>query len=138
MGYFTIAEFVKSETAEKKGIDNRLPKELLPNAQALIDNVLDPLRKAYGKPIVVSSGYRCEALNKAVGGSKTSDHMNGRAADIVGTPNTPAENRKLFNLIQELKLPFDQLIWEKGDVVGPDWVHVSYRGEGNRNQVLKL
>ena len=138
MGYFTIAEFVKSEKAEKKGIDNRLPKELLPNAQALIDNVLDPLRKAYGKPIVVSSGYRCEALNKAVGGSKTSDHMNGRAADIVGTPNTPAENRKLFNLIQELKLPFDQLIWEKGDAVGPDWVHVSYRGEGNRNQVMKL
>lgn len=134
MGYFTIAEFVKSETAEKKGIDNRLPKELLPNAQALIDNVLDPLRKAYGKPIVVSSGYRCEALNKAVGGSKTSDHMNGRAADIVGTPNTPAENRKLFNLIQELKLPFDQLIDEKNF----SWVHVSYRGEGNRNQVLKL
>lgn len=134
MGYFTIAEFVKSETAEKKGIDNRLPKELLPNAQALIDNVLDPLRKAYGKPIVVSSGYRCPALNKAVGGSKTSDHMNGRAADIVGTPNTPAENRKLFNLIQELKLPFDQLIDEKNF----SWVHVSYRGEGNRNQVLKL
>ena len=134
MGYFTIAEFVKSETAEKKGIDNRLPKELLPNAQALIDNVLDPLRKAYGKPIVVSSGYRCEALNKAVGGSKTSDHMNGRAADIVGTPNTPAENRKLFNLIQELKLPFDQLI----DGKNFSWVHVSYRGEGNRNQVLKL
>ena len=74
MRYFTIAELIKSETADKKAIDNRLPKELLPNAQALVDNVLDPLREAYGKPITVTSGYRCPALNKAVGGSKTSDH----------------------------------------------------------------
>lgn len=135
MRYFTIAELVKSETADKKAIDNRLPKELLPNAQALVDNVLDPLREAYGKPITVRSGYRCPALNKAVGGSKTSDHMNGCAADIVGTPNTPKENKRLFNLIQELKLPFDQVIDEKNF----SWVHVSHRREeGNRNQVLKL
>lgn len=132
--YFTIAEFVKSETAERKAIDNRLPKELLPNVQALIENILDPLRKAYGKPIIVTSGYRCKTLNRTVGGSETSDHMKGCAADIVGTPNTPSENRKLFNLIQELRLPFDQLIDEKRF----SWVHVSYRSEGNRNQVLKL
>ena len=134
MRYFTIAELIKSETADKKAIDNRLPKELLPNAQALVDNVLDPLREAYGKPITVTSGYRCPALNKAVGGSKTSDHMNGCAADIVGTPNTPKENKRLFNLIQELKLPFDQVIDEENF----SWVHVSHRREGNRNQVLKL
>lgn len=134
MRYFTIAELVKSETADKKAIDNILPKELLPNAQALVDNVLDPLREAYGKPITVTSGYRCPVLNKAVGGSKTSDHMNGCAADIVGTPNTPKENKRLFNLIQELKLPFDQVIDEKNF----SWVHVSHRREGNRNQVLKL
>lgn len=136
--YFTISEFVRSETADKRGIDNRLPKELLPNVQALINNVLDPLREAYGKPIAVTSGYRCEALNKAVGGSKTSDHLIACAVDIVGTPNTRAENRRLFYLIQELGLPFKQLIWEKGNSEGPDWVHVSYREGVNRNQVLAL
>ena len=134
MKYFTIAEFVRSRTADERAIDNRLPKELLPNVQALVDNVLDPLREAYKKPITVSSGYRCPALNKAVKGSATSDHMKGCAADIVGTPNTKAENKKLFYLIQSLGLPFDQLIDEKNF----DWVHVSYRKEGNRKQVLAL
>jgi len=134
MKFFTVSEFVRSETADKKGIDNRLPKDLLPNVQALVNNVLDPLREAYGKPIIVTSGYRCEALNKAVGGSKTSDHMKGRAVDIVGTPNTKMENKRLFSLIQSLDLPFDQLIDEKNF----SWVHVSYREGENRKQVLKL
>lgn len=93
--YFTVAEMVKSETADRRGIDNRLPKALICNVNGLIDNVLDPLREAYGKPITVTSGYRCEALNKAVGGSKTSEHMKGMAADIVGTPNTKSENKKI-------------------------------------------
>ena len=87
MKYFTVAEFVRSDTADRRAIDNRLPKELLPNVQALVNNVLDPLREAYGKPIRVNSGFRCPALNKAVKGSATSDHMNGRAADITaGSP----------------------------------------------------
>jgi zinc D-Ala-D-Ala carboxypeptidase len=134
MKHFTPAEFVRSDTAAKRGIDNRLPKGLLPNVQELVDNVLEPLREAYGKPIIISSGYRCEALNKAVGGSSTSDHMKGCAADIVGTPNTKAENKRLFNLVQSLNLPFDQLIDEKDF----SWVHVSYREGNNRKQVLAL
>lgn len=134
MKHFSVAEFIRSKTADEKGIDNRIPKVLLPNVQSLVDNVLDPLREAYGKPIIVTSGYRCEALNKAVGGSKASEHMKGCAADIVGTPNTKAENRKLFNLIQSLNLPFNQLIDEKNF----DWVHVSYLDGNNRKQVLAL
>lgn len=132
MKYFTVAEFVKSDTADRRAIDNRLPKELLPNVQALVDNVLDPLREAYGKPITVTSGFRCPALNNAVKGSATSDHMTGRAADITG--GSPRENRRLFYLIQELGLPFDQLIDEKNF----SWVHVSYREGNNRKQVLAL
>lgn len=133
MKYFTVAEFVRSETADRRGIDNRLPKELLPNVQALITNVLDPLREAWGKPITVTSGYRCEALNKAVGGSATSDHMKGCAADI--TAGSRKENKRLFYLIQELGLDFNQLIDEKNF----SWVHVSYRNDGNnRKQVLSL
>jgi hypothetical protein len=134
MKFFTVSEFVRSETADKKGIDNRLPKDLLPNVQALVNNVLDPLREAYRKPIIISSGYRCEALNKTVGGVPTSEHRLGMAADIVGTPNTKAENKRLFNLIQSLDLPFNQLIDEKNF----SWVHVSYREGENRKQVLKL
>lgn len=134
MKYFTIAELVRSETADSNGIDNKLPRDLLPNVQALVALVLDPLREAYGKPIIVTSGYRSPALNKAVRGSATSDHMQGRAADIVGTPNTRRENRKLFRLVQELGLPFDQLINEQNF----SWVHVSHRTDGNRGEVLAL
>ena len=132
--YFTIAEMVRSETADRRAIDNRLPKALICNVNGLIDNVLDPLREAYGKPVTVTSGYRCESLNKAVGGSKTSEHMKGMAADIVGTPNTKSENRRLFYLIQELGLPFTQLIDEKNF----SWVHVSYDSCNVKKQVLKL
>ena len=132
MKYFTIAELCKSGTADQLGIDNRCKKEHVANMTALVDNVLDPLREAYGKPITVNSGFRCPALNKAVKGSATSDHMTGRAADITG--GSPAENKKLFCLIQELGLPFDQLIDEKHF----SWVHVSYREGANRKQVLAL
>ena len=134
MKYFTMGELVSSRTADKKGIINRCNKEHAANLMELVDKVLDPLREAYGKPIRVTSGYRCEALNKAVGGSPTSDHMKGCAADIVGTPATKEENEYLFELIQSLFLPFDQIINEKDF----SWVHVSHRPNKNRKQVLVL
>lgn len=125
MSYFTIEELTRSATANLKGIDNTPSADSVKNMQALIDNILDPLRQAYGKPIRVNSGYRSSALNKAVGGVATSDHLTGRAADIVGTPNTKAENRKIYELALKLDLPFRQLINEKGF----SWVHVSYYPE---------
>ena len=82
MKYFTIKELCRSTTADRKGIDNRCGSDIEANLTALVDNVLDPLREWYGKPIVVNSGYRCPALNKAVGGATTSQHMSGQAADI--------------------------------------------------------
>lgn len=131
MKYFTIKELCASDTARRKGIDNEPTPEIVRNLTALVDNILDPLREAWGKPIIVNSGYRCDALNKAVGGVATSQHRLGQAADLdVGTR---ADNMKLFNLIQELKLPFDQLLFEKGNKsVGPDWVHVSYSPRNRR------
>ena len=134
MKYFTMGEMMRSDTADRRGIDNRCSKEDAERLKKLIENVLDPLREAYGKPIKVNSGYRCPELNKAVGGSKTSDHMKGCAADIVGTPNTKAENKRLFELVKSLDLPFDQLIDEKN----LSWVHVSYREGNNRKQVLAM
>ena len=134
MKYFTIGEMVSSTTADRRGINNRCSKEQMENLMKLIERVLDPLREAYGKPIRVTSGYRSEELNKAVGGSPTSDHRLGRAADIVGTPATKEENERLFGLVISLGLPFDQLIDEKNF----SWVHVSYREGKNRKQILKL
>lgn len=133
MKYFTIKEMTKSDTAQSKGIKNIPSKEEEQNLVLLIENVLDPLREAYGKPIIVTSGYRCKELNSAVGGAKTSQHLTGEAADIRSVEDTIEENKKLFDLVQKLKLPFDQLI----DEYNLNWVHVSY-SKRNRRQVLKI
>ena len=122
MKFFSIEELTESTTAQQKGIKNIPSKEQEQNLIALIENVLDPLREAYGRPIVVTSGFRCKELNKAVGGASNSQHMIGQAADIRTVEDTKAENKKLFDLAQKLKLPFDQLI----DEHNLDWVHISY------------
>lgn len=122
MTYFSIDELTRSATAEARRIDNTPSEEVKKNLGDLVFHILDPLRAAYGKPIKVNSGYRSPALNKAVGGVATSDHLTGRAADIVGTPNTKAENRKIYELCKKMDLPYRQLINEKGF----SWVHVSY------------
>lgn len=137
MKYFTIQELCRTETATKRGIENKPGLIEEANLINLVNHILDPLREAYGKPINVNSGYRSPALNKAIGGAATSQHMSGQAADI--TAGSRKENQKLFNLIQSLKLPFDQLIFEKGNrKEGPDWVHVSLDQTRDRRQILYL
>ncbi len=134
MKYFTIDELIKSATAQRKGIKSQFKPsdEVKRSLTALAEKILDPLRAAYGKPIIVTSGYRCLALNKAVGGAASSQHVKGEAADIRSVSDLPSENKKLFDLIRELKLPFDQLINE----YGYDWIHVSF-GARQRRQVLR-
>ena len=132
MKYFSFQEMERSDTAVRYAIDNSIPENLKNNVARLVDNVLDPLREAWGRPLAVSSGYRCPALNKAVGGSATSHHLRGMAADI--TTGNNADNRRLFQLIINLKLPFTQLIDERDF----SWVHVSYDPENVKRQVLKL
>lgn len=131
MKYFTLKELTRSATAEAKGIDNTPTPEVEKNLTLLVENVLDPLRKLSGKPITVNSGYRCPELNKAVGGSKTSDHVKGFAADITG--GSKEENERLFYLIK-YNFNFKQLIDEKNF----SWVHVSYDPSNLKNQILKL
>lgn len=132
MKYFTIAELCRSTEADRLGIGNRCTKEHVVYLTALVDNVLDPLRERFGKPIIVNSGFRCPALNKAVGGVANSQHVKGEAVDI--DTGTRQGNKELFEIIRK-ELPFDQLIDEKNF----SWVHVSYRGEkDNRKQILKL
>lgn len=131
MEFFTINELIKSTTAKQKGIKNIPSKEEEQNIIALINNILNPLRKAYGKPIIVTSGYRCKALNKAIGGAKTSQHQYGYAADIRSVSDSKEENKKIFELAKSL--PFDQLI----DEHNYDWIHISYSPK-NRRQILHL
>ena len=131
MKYFTIKELCKSTTADSKGINNQPSKEVINNLEQLVNNVLDPLREKLGKPITVTSGYRCPQLNKLLGGSATSQHVKGQAADItIGSKNA---NRELFTLIKNMDLPFDQLIDEKNF----QWVHVSYT-KNPRKQIMHL
>lgn len=136
MKYFTIPEMIASTTATAKGISNVPLPEHKANLTTLINNVLDPLREMYGKPIIVTSGYRSPLLNKAVGGVATSQHCKGIAADIV--PKNKKDMKKLWELA--LQLPdFDQLINEQPDKNGvPSWIHVSYNAERNRKQILTI
>ena len=133
MKYFTISELTKSAIAKRRGIDNTPSSVIKENLTKLVDNILDPLREAWGAPIIVSSGYRCPKLNNAVGGAKTSQHMYGQAADIRTVSDKPSENKKLFDLIIKLNLPYDQLI----DEYGFNWIHVSYSSR-NRKQILHI
>lgn len=124
---FSWNEFEHSDTAKRLGILNVVSSfEVRDNILELVDKVLQPLRDAWGKPIKINSGYRCEKLNKAVGGVPTSQHTKGQAADC-GVDNPLA----LARLLLDLGLEFDQAI------VYPTFVHISYKAEGeNRKQLL--
>ena len=133
MEHFTINELSKSDIAKKNGIDNTPDEASKKNLELLVDNILDPLRRKWGKPIVVNCGFRCEELNKLVKGSKTSQHRYGLAADIEDASRDEAENKRLFDLIREMRLPFDQLINE----FDYSWIHISYSKTLRRGQVLE-
>lgn len=129
----------RSKVADLKGIPNHPNTYQKMNLEKLIDNVLDPIRALYGKPVYVNSGFRSATLNKAVGGAKNSQHMEGKAADI--TTGTPEENKKLWDvimfLLQEGDISFDQLIYEKPVNGNPSWIHISYNEDNNREQILQ-
>ena len=133
MKWVALKEFVKSNTAARLGINNNPSEDVKKNIELLVEKILDPLREKFGKPIIVTSGYRCKELNKAVGGAAKSQHMSGEAADIRTVEDSKSANKELFKLIIELGLPFDQLINEHDY----DWVHVSY-GKRNRRMILKM
>ena len=130
--HITYAEATVSNKAKQLGISNTPNEKELRAMKLLADKVFEPLRKWYGKPIQVTSFFRSAKINKAIGGSATSQHSLGQAIDI----DTVSDNKKLFDYIKD-NLPFDQLIWEHGNDSAPDWVHVSYSEVRNRKQVLK-
>ena len=163
MQHFTIQELTASATAERLAIDNTPPRAAQQMLTILVEQLLDPIRRRYGAPIIVTSGFRCPALNTAVGGVTNSHHIVGCAADIIGRethPNPPCEggdsniaeltslthregrggspNLALFHLIIQMQregaIRFTQLIAEEGY----RWLHISYVPGMLRNQVIDI
>ena len=129
--HFKLEEFIRSSTAQQLGIDNTPSEEVILNLRNLCEKVLEPLRQWYGKPISISSGYRCPALNRAVGGVTKSQHLKGEAADIR-LPSI-AIGRKMLEYIV-FHLPYDQVIWEH-NTDGLYWIHVSLKRDPRKNRL---
>ena len=134
--HISYKEATRSNTAKRLGITNLPNGYQLTNMGAVAEAVFEPLRMWVGGPIRINSFFRCEELNKAIGGSSRSQHCEGRAMDLDDVHGHKT-NAEMFTYIKE-NLNFDQLIWEFGDNENPDWIHVSYVSEDqNRNRCLK-
>ena len=137
MKYFTIEELCKSEAAEKLKIHNNPTQEIIEHLELLIECLLDPIREAWGSAIIVNSGYRCEELNKAVGGSKTSVHKLGWSADIRPKNGKMEEFKKFIVEFIQTRI-WDQCILERSG--NTEWVHISlFNNSGKqRRQIFEL
>lgn len=132
MKWFSIKELCKSSTAKKLNIDNTPSAEVKQNLTVLIEECLDPIREKFGNPIMVASGYRCSQLNSALGGSPTSEHKTGFAADI-----DTSDNIKLWDVITSGDFKWTQLINEYPDDDGePSWIHISYNPDNLKCEKL--
>ena len=128
--HVTMEEFCYSPTAIKKGINNSMGLIAIDKAMQLCENVFEPLRKHLNAPIKISSGFRCDQLNKLIGGASGSQHTKGEAFDLELT------DRKIFDWIIK-NLEFDQAIYEFGNDEHANWFHISYRKGNNRKQALR-
>lgn len=129
-------EAIKSNTAMRRGIDNTPTSYEITNMVGVAKNIFEPLRNWVGGPIKITSMFRCEKLNRAIGGSSRSQHCEGRALDLDDTFGHKT-NAEMFNYIKD-NLSFDQLIWEFGSDNNPDWIHVSYVSKDeNRGRVMR-
>lgn len=133
MKFFSIAELTKSDTARRLGIDNTPSDSIKKNLTLFIEKVLDPIREDWGSPIIVSSGYRCPELNKAVGGVNTSGHLYGFCADL----QVKGDLRKFSNFViewmKEHQMKYDQIIWEKSGNV--TWLHFCWIGKDGKQRM---
>jgi hypothetical protein len=133
--HISYKEATHSPTALRYGITNHPDDTILAAMRLVAERCFEPAREWYGKPIQINSFYRSFKLNLQVGGAVNSQHMKGEAIDIDTKDN--AENARLYEWMRT-NLIFDQLIWEYGNINGPDWIHVSYKQTGNRQQYFKI
>lgn len=134
--HISFKEATKSNTALRLNLDNTPNDYQITNMVGLALNIFEPLRKFVGGPIKINSFFRCEQLNRAIGGSSRSQHCEGRAIDLDDTFGHKT-NAEMFQYVKD-NLNFDQMIWEFGDDNNPNWVHVSYISEDeNRGRCMK-
>ncbi len=135
--HITYAEAIHSNTAKRKSIDNTPNPNHVENMKVTAEKIFEPLRKFVGGPVKITSMFRSAALNEALGGSSsTSQHMKGQAMDLDDVYGYKS-NAEMYHWIKE-NLSFDQLIWEYGTDMNPNWIHVSYVSEeDNRKRCLK-
>ena len=134
--HISFKEGIKSNTATRLGINNTPDDYQVSNMVNIAVNLFEPLRKFVGGPIKINSFFRCEDLNRAIGGSSRSQHCEGRAIDLDDTFGHKT-NAEMFRYIKD-NLDFDQLIWEFGDDNNPDWVHVSFISfDENRKRIMR-
>jgi zinc D-Ala-D-Ala carboxypeptidase len=134
--HISYREAIKSNTATRLGIENIPDDYQVTNMVGVAHHVFEPLREYVGGPIKITSFFRCEDLNQAIGGSSRSQHCQGRAIDLDDTFGHKT-NAEMYHYIKE-NINFDQLIWEFGDDTNPDWIHVSYISEDeNRGRCLR-
>ena len=129
--HISYKEATHSDTAKRKGLKNKPKAEHIENMELIAEKVFEPLREWVAAPIKVNSMFRCTELNTAIKGASRSQHMNGQAIDLTSMGGKT--NLEMFHYIKD-NLDFDQLIWEFG--AEPKWLHVSYKSEDNRKQVL--
>jgi len=134
--HISYQEATESETAEKLGVKNDPPDEILEVMKVTARKLFEPLRRFWKTAIWVSSFYRSPQVNAALKGSKDSQHMKGEAMDIDAQVYGMISNRQVFEYLRD-NVIFDQLIWEEGNDDEPDWVHVSFRANANRMQVYR-
>ena len=137
--YFKEHELYQSYTANINNVDNTPNKEEMERLLYLRDNYLNPIREKFGSPIIISSGYRCEKLNKLVGGVNTSNHLYGHAFDLVPqNKNIKGLYDTIQQFLKETNLPFDELIYEKSG--NSKWVHFAVRldNKPNRSKILNI
>lgn len=137
--YFTLQELIRSEVAAKKKIDNTPTFEVVEHLRELTEKVLEPLRAAYGMSINVSSGYRCPALNKAVGGSATSVHQIGYAVDLQVSGSFEEFRDFVVEWFRKTGTRFDQILLERNKATGAKWIHIGlYNNAGQQRGQIKV
>lgn len=135
---FTLEELTKSATANRLHISNEPTEEIISNLLALCEKILQPIRNEYGKPIIISSGFRCTKLNKAVGGASTSQHTKGEAADIHSVSDTLQDNKELFNIIEKMVKDGKIIVGQLIDEYNYNWIHISLPNSKHKNQILHI